>query len=226
MEGNHRRPADPGRGDPVYEAGTRTRLLAAAIAVIEEDGASELRVRDIALRGGVSPASVYHFFGSRDGLITAAQAARIQGLTNRRAEVLAAAQRWTCTEDIWQDLEEIVRSAFNNSEERKKKLSTLSAALEHPELLDVLAAEQRESAEHMATVVAQAQVKGWLSREVDPYTFIVWARGTISGLLYAEIDDQVDRERWLQITLKAMRAILANPQPEGHKSFLHRFNLR
>ncbi|MDH6239286.1 TetR/AcrR family transcriptional regulator [Aurantimicrobium minutum] len=57
-------------------ASTKDRLLAAAVEVIDNSGIKELRIRDIAALAGVKEPSVYHFYGSRDALVEAAQAFR------------------------------------------------------------------------------------------------------------------------------------------------------
>ena len=50
----------------------RNRILDAAIAVIARRGVRRMRVQEVATTAGVSVALVYHYFGSREGLLTAA----------------------------------------------------------------------------------------------------------------------------------------------------------
>ena len=51
-------------------------MLEVAIAAIDEKGESGVRVNDIATEVGVAITSLYHYFGSRDGLVVAAQTER------------------------------------------------------------------------------------------------------------------------------------------------------
>ncbi|MSZ07104.1 MAG: TetR family transcriptional regulator, partial [Actinobacteria bacterium] len=55
---------------------TRERLLKATAAVIDKGGESAVRIRDITKACTITAPSIYHFFGSREGLIDAAQAYR------------------------------------------------------------------------------------------------------------------------------------------------------
>ena len=59
----------------------RERLLAAAIRHLETHGEADLRVTDIAEEAGVAIGLIRHHFGSRDGLVAAAQQRRVEGAT-------------------------------------------------------------------------------------------------------------------------------------------------
>jgi AcrR family transcriptional regulator len=52
---------------------TRERLLMAAAAAIDKGGEAAVRIRDITEICEITAPSIYHFFGSREGLIDAAQ---------------------------------------------------------------------------------------------------------------------------------------------------------
>ena len=55
---------------------TRERLLKAAAATIDKGGEGAVRIRDLTKSCDITAPSIYHFFGSREGLIDAAQAYR------------------------------------------------------------------------------------------------------------------------------------------------------
>lgn len=54
------------RGDKTVE-----QLLDAALALVREHGVSRLAVQELSARSGVSMGSLYHHFGSRDGVVFA-----------------------------------------------------------------------------------------------------------------------------------------------------------
>jgi AcrR family transcriptional regulator len=56
---------------------TEQKILDEAIRIIEANGEAGLRVHDIEVAVEVTPPSIYHFFGSREGLVSAAQAERL-----------------------------------------------------------------------------------------------------------------------------------------------------
>jgi len=50
---------------------TADRLIAAAFSVLTDKGWASSSVRDIARQAGVAPGLLYHYFGSKQGLLTA-----------------------------------------------------------------------------------------------------------------------------------------------------------
>jgi AcrR family transcriptional regulator len=87
--GARRGPLSPSRGarPPVGETG----ILEAAIAVMAEHGYHGTSVRDIAERAGVSPAALYHHFGSKQEVLATIMERGIEALLRRTRTALAAA---------------------------------------------------------------------------------------------------------------------------------------
>lgn len=57
------------------------RIVAATVEAIENGGEPSLRVNDIARDSGVSVATLYHYFGDREGLVVAARVSQYLGST-------------------------------------------------------------------------------------------------------------------------------------------------
>lgn len=77
------------RDDP--ERSTRDALLDAALDQLERRGVlAGLNLREVADAVGVTPANIYHYFGSRQGLLRAALAREMQHLADPLAEVATA----------------------------------------------------------------------------------------------------------------------------------------
>jgi AcrR family transcriptional regulator len=68
-----------------------TGILKAAIAVMAEHGYHGTSVRDIAERAGVSPAALYHHFGSKQEVLATIMERGIEALLRRTETALAAA---------------------------------------------------------------------------------------------------------------------------------------
>src|SRR4051812_16119226 len=60
--------------------GRRRDILAAARRLLERDGYEALNIRDVARGAGVSPGTVYTYFGSREQLFATLYAERLQAL--------------------------------------------------------------------------------------------------------------------------------------------------
>jgi len=74
---------------PYHHGDLRQAVLAAAIAVLGESGPTQLSLRDLARRAGVSHAAPAHHFGDKAGLLTAVAAQGYQLL----ADTLTAARQ-------------------------------------------------------------------------------------------------------------------------------------
>lgn len=70
------------------EGARRADLIAATLALVAEGGMEAATVRAIAARAGVTPGLIRHYFGGREGLVRAAYAQLMHGLTETGARVL------------------------------------------------------------------------------------------------------------------------------------------
>lgn len=70
---------------------TRTQLLDAAELLLSQRPAEEIRIEDVASQAGVSPASVYVHFGTKDGLL-AAVTERVLGVATEALRSALAAE--------------------------------------------------------------------------------------------------------------------------------------
>ena len=68
----------------------RQRILELAISAIDEGGEAAVRVNDLATEAGVTVPTLYRHFGSRDGLVEAAQTYRFRKTQFVDGSVLAA----------------------------------------------------------------------------------------------------------------------------------------
>ncbi len=70
---------------------TRERLLKATAAAIDKGGEGAVRIRDLTKSCNITAPSIYHFFGSREGLIDEAQALRFSRGQRQLGEAFTAA---------------------------------------------------------------------------------------------------------------------------------------
>jgi AcrR family transcriptional regulator len=70
---------------------TRSTLIAAALEVLEHDGEAQFSTRAVCAMAGVTAPTLYHHFGSADGLLSAAvEEAFGQFLASKKSEALSA----------------------------------------------------------------------------------------------------------------------------------------
>lgn len=191
---------------------TRTRLLEAAISVIEQDGTTAVRVRDISKAAGVTYASLYHFFGDRDGLIAAAQAERYSrsmlGMNQMiETEVSKCRSRREFRALCRRILEDVFRD--ENAVNRMTRINVLGTVHSRPALAAEVAKAERNAEDLAVRMFSGAQTKGWIRQDLDLRTYMAWYFGQVNGRVLIELDPEyTDGATWNKIAIEAALCVL------------------
>ena len=198
-------PRVPWDTEDVEHVPTRQRLLDRTIEVLEAEGVPGVKVHPIAAAAGVTVPSVYHFFGSKEGLIEAAQSERYSRvlLDSSRGFSLgvedcadAAEFRDRCTNAL------LGFCDADGAERRLSRINALGSAYAHPGLLASINESQVVASSAFAEVIAKAQERGWIRPEVDPQVAAVWLMGSLLGRILIEMGpNPVDEGKWNQLFL-------------------------
>jgi AcrR family transcriptional regulator len=174
----------------VEELGTRDRILALAVAALDEGGDAAVRVKAITDEAGVGVTSLYHFFGHREGLIEAAQAERFhRGQTQLLAAFAEAVARCTTRDDFRQAIRrsvEVVGSP-ERAHDRLARASALGATIGHPRLQARLVAGPH-AGETLGDILVRAQRNGWIDPGVDASAVADWCSGVLFGRVLLDPD--------------------------------------
>jgi AcrR family transcriptional regulator len=156
----------------------RAALVRAAIDLLEESGETELSLRAVARRAGVSPAAPYRHYADREALVSAVAAVGYREL----AERLAAAHPSPSTP------EQLASVA----------IAYVQFALERPALFRIMFGEpcDRDNDERVAATAAVSQyVRAIVERtfpraDTDALATAVWA--LVHGLACLHLDGKLD----------------------------------
>ena len=187
---------------------TEQKILDEAIRIIEANGEAGLRVHDIEVAVEVTPPSIYHFFGSREGLVSAAQAERL---------VRSFAEFNALSESILRGVSSRaeLRNAFLNiltmiydpsrSLARQQRLFALGSVEGRPELAVVLGEAARGFLRQLAESFQVFKDIGWTRPDLDLEAFIQWLAGQILGRIYIEIGcEPAPNPAWDAISIDAV----------------------
>lgn len=187
---------------------THQKILDEAIRIIEVNGEAGLRVHDIEVAVEVTPPSIYHFFGSREGLVSAAQAER---LVRSFAEFNAVSDSILSQVSSRAELREAVRNLLAmiydpaRSLPRQQRLFALGSAEGRPELAVVLGEAARSFLRRLAESFQAFQDNGWTRPDLDLEAFIQWLAGQILGRVYIEIGcEPAPNPAWDAISIEAV----------------------
>lgn len=191
-----------------HEAGTKERLLVAAVNVINERGVKGIRIREIAASAGVREPSVYHFFGNREGLVEAALVERFNVQLSELFHAFGAELKNCRTHE---DFVALIRSLFDRSFDdgrnkvRSMRADIIGSAQSRPQLKEAITEKMLESYSELNSYIEGAQIRGWVDPKLDGLTFAAWVMSLINGRVYIEMNPEpYSLEVWKKLTVDAV----------------------
>ena len=200
---------------------TQDRLLKAAADAIDKGGETAVKIREIAKKANVTAPSVYHFFGSREGLIEAALAYRyLRGLASIGGDFSAAVYRVKSKTEFTKIAHVFMAQMFSRERQsiRKIRVNVLGSAQSRPSLAKELARAQDMANKTVGESLRYAQSKGWVRKDFDPEMFAAWLTGVVHGRLLIELDGESSKARdWDVIAKRATCQLLGIAEPAKKK---------
>ncbi len=197
----------------------RQRILALAITAIDEGGEVAVRVNDIAKEAGVTVPTLYRHFGSRDGLVAAAQTQRFRETQFVDPSVFAASlAKCKSKDELRKALRKELLTHFDKDrwELRQVRLNALGAGYARPELSASLALAQKQGAMAITEMLLPFQKKGWIRKDIDLAATVYWFMGQILGRVLIEMgDNPVSQKKWNDVSLEGIMAVIFGDVPKG-----------
>ena len=196
---------------------TRERLLDAAVEAIDSGGEVAVRIREIAAKADVTVPSVYHFFGSREGLIEAALAkCYIRDYLSITAQFAGAVYKCKNKADFVVVAHRVMDTIFasQRAKVRSTRITVLGSAQHRPTLAKAIALAQDIGFNATGEPIRYAQAKGWIREDFDPEMFAAWLAGIMNGRLLVELDGtHPQAKEWDVIAKRAVCLVLGIPEP-------------
>jgi len=196
----------------------RQRILELAVSAIDEGGEAAVRVNDLAAEAGVTVPTLYRHFGSRDGLVEAAQTYRFRKTQFVDVSVLAASLAKCKNQDeLRKALRKELLTHFDTDrwELRQVRLNALGAGYARPELAASLALAQKQGAMGIAEMLLPFQKKGWIRKDIDLPATVYWFMGQILGRVLIEMgDNPVSQKKWNDVSLEGIMAVIFGDSPK------------
>ena len=193
---------------------TRTRILDLAVAAIDAGGEASLRLDPILAAAGVTAPTLYHHFGSREGLVVAAQ---IERYTRQNKADIASLRRALSQIDSAEEFRVALRATWNvmlgrRAENRWRKINIVGSAYGRPELEAAVAEAQDEIVAAFVELFEPARRKGWIRTDVDLVTTVAWQIALQTGRVFLEHGQrQGDPAVWDALTFDALERTILEP---------------
>lgn len=192
--------------------GIQTMALVKKFARAELDkyGAVKFNLDRVLERSGVSRSSVYHHFGSRDGLIATVEVERGLEDSLREMEILRSfLLRSDRLEQVIGYIEIAMRADDDKAARlrRRRRIALLAASEHNKALAASLADAQGQGTAHLVETLQMMKDRGIINPSVPLAGIASAFQSLLLGRIYADItsDDQND---WVQAALTSIRAML------------------
>ena len=190
---------------------TAKAILDAAIDHIEQFGVEGMRIERVLADASSSTGSMRHHFGSRAGLVEAAQyEIYVRTLLAESTAHLDAGHAATTTEEFLDYIgAQLTRIASDPvaRERRMTRLRVFANASTRPELMESVAWLQQQLIEVTAGVFRSAQSRGLINASIDAYDYAAWFHGLTLSRTFTEAT-MPDADRWLAVAIPAAHALL------------------
>ena len=201
---------------------TRERLLKAAAATIDKGGEAAVRIRDLTKTCNITAPSIYHFFGSREGLIDAAQAYRFSRGQRQLSDAFATAVHTCKNKTQFVELaHQFLETMFAPDRRiiRNSRLNVLGNAINRPALSKELAIAQDVSNKVVGESLGYAQTKGWVRNDFNTEMFAAWLNGMVNSRRLIEMNGTHPLgNEWDVIARRSICMTLGIPEPARKKS--------
>jgi AcrR family transcriptional regulator len=194
---------------------TRSRILNAAIEMMDTGGESSVRLGAIAEALGIKEPSIYHHFTNRTELVNAAYVEWYWQSLKTDIPVEAMMALVDTQEDYVRAFRKTMEWSYRPERHHARaiRLSVLGAAQRNPELADAVNEINKKFLATVADSVLFAQQKGWLRADLDPMATAYWLHGQIVGRAVAEMDPgHVDLAQWDKVSFEAVLGLMLSPK--------------
>ena len=201
---------------------TRERLIKATAATIDKGGEGAVRIRDLTKSCDITAPSIYHFFGSREGLIDAAQAYRFSRGQLQLGNAFASAIHQCKNKTQFVELAHRFLTTMFSYERRairNVRLNVLGNAVNRPDLSKELAHVQEETNVVVGESMRYAQSKGWVRDDFNVDMFAAWLNGMVNSRRLIEMNGiHPLSDEWDVIAKRSICMTLGIPEPARKKS--------
>ena len=201
---------------------TRERLLKATAATIDKGGEGAVRIRDLTKSCNITAPSIYHFFGSREGLIDAAQAFRFSRGQRELSDAFATAIHTCKSKTQFVELaHRFLETMFapDRRSIRNSRLNVLGNAINRPALSKELALAQDVSNKIVGESLGFAQTKGWVRDDFNTEMFAAWLNGVVNSRRLIEMNGTNPLgDEWDVIAKRSICMTIGIPEPARKKS--------
>jgi AcrR family transcriptional regulator len=183
----------------------RTAILELAIAAIEEGGETAVRINDLTDAAGVGPPLLYRAFGSREGLVVAAQAERYRRALRIDERQIAALESCASADQFRNEVGDLLDgvAVMSRAVIRRTRMHVLGTGITRPDLLDAIHEIEEQYLTAFLPALERAQRLGWIPEHLDLWAWLIWQMSHVNSWANIELHDERPVDGWRNIAREA-----------------------
>ena len=192
---------------------TAQAMVELAMEALDEGGEAAVKVDAIVRQCQVSVTSLYHHFGSREGLIEAALIERYSRIVLTNVDDFVSGVKQSSSRD---DMKSLIGrfvpfvQGRPNRDVRFARAAAVGAAISRPALRDHMGRVQETQAHVLADALEDGQQRGIVRTGVDAMSLAFWLSGIVFGKILMEITSPSDDQEkiYSDLTVQAVESVL------------------
>ncbi|MBU3689378.1 MAG: hypothetical protein B7C54_03745 [Acidimicrobiales bacterium mtb01] len=192
---------------------TAQAMVELAIQALNEGGEAAVKVDAIVRKCQVSVTSLYHHFGSREGLIEAALIERYSRIVVTNVDDFVSGVKSSRDRTEMKSLLERFVPFLQgraNREVRFARAAAVGAAINRPALRETMGKVQDQQAQVLADALADGQRRGIVRSGVDALSLAYWLSGIVFGKILLEIASPSDDQEstYSELSVQAIESVV------------------
>lgn len=187
-------------------------LIDHALIELNKNGAANFDLDAVLRRSKTSKGSLYHHFGSKNGLIVAVETEVIRsGLTSDNQVLRQMIEACNSPQDFFNAIELAMRAGAGEPtrDVRRQLIRSIAFAQHDKNLAATLRETSMMGTQYLAETLAVAQRKGWLKNDIELTALSFWLQGLFIGQIMTDITDvKTTDEDWISISLNSLKALI------------------
>ena len=191
---------------------TAAKLIEFAVKELDRVGPVNFDIDSVLRKSKISKGSLYHHFGSKNGLLVAVETQQfIKYLDEQNTLLRNLVETRKSASDFLTLMTRVMEISGlpENRDLRKKRIRAIAVAAHDRDLSEFIKTEQIKGSLYLAQTLQIAKDRGWIKPDVDVLAASYWIQGLFMGHIMLDITEIKDLDKaWNSISVDAIRSFI------------------
>jgi AcrR family transcriptional regulator len=191
---------------------TAAKLIEFAAKELDKVGPAKFDIDSVLRKSKISKGSLYHHFGSKNGLLVAVETQQfIKYLDEQNTLLRNLVETRKSASDFLTLMTRVMEISGlpENRDLRKKRIRAIAVAAHDRDLSEFIKTEQIKGSLYLAQTLQIAKDRGWIKPDVDLLAASYWIQGLFMGHIMLDITGIKDLDKaWNSIAVDAIRSFI------------------